>query len=198
MTKPSIIVAIALSLPVAALSACSPDQQQSSEPGTTPPAASDAPSPTSQQPGAHALTAQLKTADGRPVATATFDFADGYATVTVQTTGAGILKPGLHHQHIHAIGKCEPDSVAPAGGPHGDFLSAGPHYQAPGHSGQPASGDLPALQVRQDGAALLVTTTDAVTKDELLSGDKTAVVLHGADYTDNAETRVACGVIDAG
>jgi Cu-Zn family superoxide dismutase len=175
MTKPSIIVAIALSLPVAALSACSRSQQESAD----------------------TLTAQLKAADGKAVATATFDFADGYTTVTVKTTGTGILTPGLHHQHIHAIGKCEPDSVAPAGGPRGDFLSAGPHYQAPGHSGQPASGDLPALLVRQDGAALLVTTTDAVTKDELLSGDKTAVVLHGADYTDNAETRVACGVINS-
>jgi Cu-Zn family superoxide dismutase len=190
MIKPSIIAAIALSLPVAAVGACSSNQQDSTEPGTS--AAS------SPAPGPDALTAQLKTADGQPVATATFDFADGYATVTVETTSTGILTPGLHHQHIHAVGKCEPNSVAPTGGPRGDFLSAGPHYQAPEHAGHPASGDLPALQVRRDGAALLVTTTDTITKDELLAGDNTAVVVHGADYTDNAETRVACGVIGAG
>lgn len=54
------------------------------------------------------------------------------------------------------------------------------------------------LQVRQDGEALLVTTTDAVTRDELLAGDKTALMLHGAQYTDDAEKRLACGVIGTG
>jgi Cu-Zn family superoxide dismutase len=139
--------------------------------------------------------AQLKTADGRPVATATFEFANGYATVTVKTVATGILTPGFHMMHVHSVGQCELNSVAPTGGPAGDFLSAGGHYQAPGHTGEPASGDLPALQVRKDGAALLVTTSDAFTRDDLLAGNKTAIVLHGADHTAAAETRIACGVI---
>lgn len=201
MHRPRTVAALMLSLPVAAVSACGSHQQPGTESATAPAtsgsATSSAPA-VDLTPGPEALTAQLKTADGRPVATATFDFAHGYATIIVRTTATGILTPGLHHQHIHAVGKCEPDSVAPDGGPHGDFLSAGPHYQAPGHSGKPASGDLPALLVREDGAALLVTATDAVTKDELLAGDKTAVMLHGAEDTDDAETRVACGVIGAG
>ena len=65
--------------------------------------------------GAGSLTAQLKTADGREVATATFDFSNGYATVTVKTVASGILAPGLHGMHVHSIGKCEPNSVAPNG-----------------------------------------------------------------------------------
>ena len=88
------------------------------------------------------------------------------------------------------------------GGPPGDFLSAGGHYQAPGHTGEPASGDLTSLQVRQDGAALLVTTTDAFTRDDLLAGNKTAIMLHDAedtmDMNINMEKRVACGVIGTG
>ena len=80
--------------------------------------------------------------------------------------------------HIHSVGKCEANSVAPAGGAPGDFLSAGGHFQAPGHSGHPASGDLSSLQVRQDGSARLVTTTDAFTEDDLLAGAKTAIIIH--------------------
>jgi Cu-Zn family superoxide dismutase len=203
MLKSRTVVAILLSVPVVALSACSPNQHPSTAPGTTPPIHSPAPStnqasPTSSAPGAQTLTAQLKTPDGRPVATATFDFANGYATITVKTVATGILAPGFHMMHVHSIGKCEPNSVAPTGGPPGDFLSAGGHYQAPGHTGEPASGDLSALQVRKDGAALLVTTTDAFTKDDLLAGNKTALMLHGAEYTSDAEKRVACGVIGTG
>ena len=106
--------------------------------------------------------AELKTPDGRSAATATFDFTGGYVTVTVKTVAPGILTPGIHGLHVHEIGKCEPNSVAPTGGPPGNFLSAGGHYQAPGHTGKPESGDLASLEVRQDGSAYLVTTTDAV------------------------------------
>ena len=161
--------------------------------------------------------------DGKQVATAKFEFDNGYVTVTVQTTGLGQLTPGFHGMHIHNVGKCEPNSVAPTGGAPGDFLSAGGHYQAPGHTGMPESGDLSSLQVRNDGAALLVTTTDAFTKDDLTSGAGTALIIHaGSDNfanipperytqvngapgpdqttmsTGDAGKRVACGVIGAG
>ncbi|ORW20053.1 superoxide dismutase [Mycobacterium palustre] len=140
----------------------------------------------------------MKTADGREVATATFDFANGYATITVKTTAAGILTPGLHAMHIHAVGKCEPNSVAPTGGPPGNFLSAGGHFQAPGHTGMPESGDLTSLEVRQDGSGYLVTTSDAFTRDQLLAGEKTALMIHGAEDTPGAADRIACGVIGTG
>lgn len=101
------------------------------------------------------MTSQLKSADGTPVGNATFDFANGFVTMTVETVPNQILTPGFHGLHIHSVGKCEANSVAPTGGASGDFNSAGSHHQAPGHTGHPASGDLTSLEVRSDGAANL-------------------------------------------
>jgi Cu-Zn family superoxide dismutase len=189
MAKHTNVVVATLSAAVV-LSGCSSHQQSSSSPGPS--------SSTIAAPSAQTLSAELHTADGRSVATATFEFANGYATVTVKTTANGILTPGLHGLHIHAIGKCEPHSVDPMGGPPGDFMSAGMHYQAPGHAGEPPSGDLSTLEVRKDGAGYLVTTTDVFTRDDLLAGSKTALMVHGAENTPDAEKRVACGVIGTG
>jgi superoxide dismutase, Cu-Zn family len=185
MFKPITVFVTILSA-VVALSACS--SQQKSAPGSS----------SSTSPDAQTLSAQLRTVDGRPVATASFDFANGYATITVKTVANGILTPGFHAMHIHEVGKCEPHSADPMGGPPGDFLSAGMHFQAPGHTGEPMSGDLPELQVRKDGGALLVTTTDAFTRDELLPGTKTSILVHGGAHTPDVETRIACGVIGTG
>lgn len=202
MRKISGIATLAVGLPVAAVTACSPQQNPSSQPGTTPAVKSDAPSAsstaTSASPAGDSLTAHLKAPDGRDVATATFDFTNGYVTVTVKTVAGGILAPGFHGMHVHEIGKCEPNSVAPSGGPPGNFLSAGGHYQAPGHTGKPMSGDLTLLEVRQDGSAYLVTTTDAFTRADLLGPNKTSLMVHGPDDTDQEMQRVACGVIGTG
>ena len=62
----------------------------------------------------------------------------------------------------------------------------------------PESGDLTMFEVRQDGSGYLVTTTDAFTRDQLLAGDKTALMIHGAENSDNAMDRIACGVIGTG
>ena len=215
---------------VVLLSACSSPEHASSTPGTVPavwtgvPAPSTAGNKEEAAPGAAPnITTHLRAPDGTQVATATFQFNNGYATVTIETTANGVLTPGFHGVHIHKVGKCEPNSVGPTGGAPGDFLSAGGHFQMPGHSTEPASGDLTALQVRRDGSASLMTTTDAFTMDDLLSGQKTAIIIHaGADNfanipperynqsngtpgpdemtmsTGDAGKRVACGVIGAG
>jgi superoxide dismutase, Cu-Zn family len=213
---------------VALTSACKPNQPPATSPGTTPPIWTGSPSPSSAesnsgQAGSDTLTAQLIAPDGAKVATAKFEFVDGYAKVVVETSTAGKLSPGFHGMHIHSVAKCEANSVDPAGGAPGDFLSAGGHFQAPGHTGDPESGDLTSLQVRKDGEALLVTTTDAFTKADLLAGAGTAIVIHaGADNfgnipadrynqingaagpdqktlsTGDAGKRVACGVIGSG
>jgi Cu-Zn family superoxide dismutase len=216
---------------VGLVSACSSPEHASSSPGTTPavwtgsPAAS-APGGTEgdqQQPAAKSITTQLKAPDGTRVATAKFDFSNGYATITIATSGGGQLAPGFHGVHIHKTGKCEPNSTAPTGGAPGDFLSAGRHFQAPGHTGMPESGDLTSLEVRKDGVGMLVTTTDAFAMEDLLTGEKTAIIIHaGADNfgniprdrynqangtpgpdettmsTGDAGKRVACGVIGSG
>ena len=159
---------------VALLSACSSPQHASTSPGTTPAiwTGSPAPSATGNAEGAPAaaptITTHLKAPDGTQVATAKFEFSNGYATVTIETTGPGQLSPGFHGVHIHKAGKCEPNSVAPTGGAPGDFLSAGGHFQVPGHAAEPASGNLTSLQVRKDGlpsgANALMHEADVVVK----------------------------------
>jgi superoxide dismutase, Cu-Zn family len=230
--------AVLFATPVVLLSACAPPGQvPATSPGTTPSIWTGSPSPSAAagaeggagepahgaEGSASKLVVPMKAADGTQVATATFEFETGYTTVTVQTTTTGKLSPGFHGLHIHSVGKCEANSVAPTGGSPGDFLSAGGHFQAPGHSAHPASGDLASLQVRQDGSAMLVTTTDAITEDDLLAGQKTAIIIHenadnfanipperynqvngtpGPDETTmatgDAGKRVACGVITGG
>jgi Cu-Zn family superoxide dismutase len=225
----TVTVAALFALPGLALSACSPNEPVASEQGTTPSIWTGSPSPTAPagEGEGHAagekLTAQLKLPDGTTVATADFDFSGGYATVTVQTTAPGELTPGFHGLHVHSVGKCEAASVAPTGGAPGDFNSAGGHFQVPGHSGHPASGDLTSLQVREDGSAMLVTTTDAFTAEDLQAGAKTAIIIHAKSdnfanipperyqqingtpppdestlATGDAGERVACGVIGTG
>lgn len=231
MLKP-VGVALLFAAPVVALSACSPPGQVPSDtPGTTPAIWTGSSSP-SAAPGTHSapaasgetLTADIKTADGTSVATANFQFADGFATITVETTAPGHLAPGFHGLHIHSVGKCEANSVAPTGGAPGDFNSAGAHFQVAGHTAHPTSGDLTSLQVRADGSGKLVTTTDAFTAADLLGGTKTSIIIHeksdnfanipadryqqinggapGPDEatmaTGDAGKRVACGVIGTG
>ena len=225
-----VTVAALFAVPALALSACSPYEPVATQPGTTPSIWTGSPSPAAPaegegqaEPAGEKLTAQLKLANGTTVATADFDFTGGYATLTVKTTTPGQLTPGFHGLHIHAVGKCEANSVSPTGGPPGDFDSAGAHFQVPGHTGHPASGDLTSLQVREDGTAELVTTTDAFTAEELTAGAKTSIIIHekadnfanipperyqqtnGAPPPDqttlatgDAGKRVACGVIGTG
>lgn len=234
----TVAAAAAFAVPALALSACSAPEVPSDSPGTTPaiwtgsppPAAStdeggepEAEGQAQTQPTGETLTADLETADGTPVATATIEFTGDYATVTVQSTTPGELTPGFHGLHIHQVGKCEPNSVAPTGGAPANFNSAGGHFQAPGRSGHPASGDLTSLQVRDDGSAMLVTTTGAFTAEEITSGEGTSIIIHEkADNfanipperyqqvngdpppdqttlaTGDAGARVACGVIRTG
>jgi len=234
--RKTVAAAAFFAVPALAMSACSAPEEPSSTPGTTPSVWTGSPSPAAPpgeggghggaegegQASGETLTADIKLPNGTTVATADIAFTDGYATVTVQTTVPGELTPGFHGMHIHSVGKCEANSVAPTGGAPGDFNSAGGHFQVPGHSGHPASGDLSSLQVREDGSAKLVTTTDAFTAQDLTNGARTAIIIHEkADNfanipperyqqvngnpppdettlaTGDAGKRVACGVISA-
>ncbi|WP_071289616.1 superoxide dismutase family protein [Mycolicibacterium llatzerense] len=160
-----------LTAPVFVLAGCTSNQM--SKPSTS------APPTTWTQANPSALNVVLKTSDGRPVANAAIDFSDGYATVTVETTGGGILAPGSHGMHIHSVGKCE-----------GDFASAGGHLQVAGHTGHPSSGDLTPLNIRGDGTGKVVATTDAFTEAALKGPQGSALIIHqGPDNFANIPPR---------
>jgi Cu-Zn family superoxide dismutase len=150
------------------------------------------------------MSTQIKGADGATIANANIDFANGFATVTVEAGPNQSLSPGFHGLQIHSVGRCEANSTAPNGDSTGDFASAGSVYQAPGHTGYPASGDLTALQVRPDGSAKLVTTTSLFTAADLRNNLGSALIIHqtadnlSGSSAGNSGKRVACGVIAAG
>ena len=191
MKKRAAFAVAVLTATIAPLGACT--NKNTSQPTTS----SGAP------PGTERMATQLKSADGTGVANATFDFANGYATVTVEAGPNQVLTPGFHGLQIHSVGKCEANSASPTGGSTGDFASAGSVYQAADHTGHPASGDLTALQVRSDGSAKLVTTTNLITAADLRTSSGTALVIHqnadnlGSNPTGDLGKRVACGVVAA-
>ncbi|TJZ79372.1 superoxide dismutase family protein [Rhodococcus oryzae] len=190
------VVAPMVAIAAVGLTACSNGQEPSDVPGTTPPVWTGESAPGhGAAAGGHgsaaeegAISVELKDAKGAEVGTVHFTEGDGFVQVSVEAEN---LTPGFHGLHIHEVAKCEANSVAPSGGAPGDFLSAGGHFQAEGHTGHPASGDLTSLQVREDGTAELVTTTDTVTLEDLRNhGKGTAIVVHaGADNFANIPTR---------
>jgi Cu-Zn family superoxide dismutase len=92
--------------------------------------------------------------------------------------------------HIHSVGKCEANSVAPTGGSAGDFNSAGGHLQVGGRTEHPASGDLTPMNIRSDGSGKVVATTDAFTADDLKGPQGSALIIHeGPDNFANIPQR---------
>lgn len=173
------------------LVACSAPETPSDTAGTTPPVWTGQEDPTGNGVAADApestVEAEFKNAAGTAVGTVSFVEENDHLVVTVEAEG---LTPGFHGLHIHTVGKCEANSVAPTGGEPGDFLSAGGHLQVDGRTEHPSSGDLTSLQVGQDGTAKLVTTTDAVTLDDLRADGGRAVVIHsGPDNFANIPPR---------
>ncbi|MGN2635528.1 superoxide dismutase[Cu-Zn] [Nocardia takedensis] len=210
-----------LAVAVFGLAACTNSQESSDVKGTTPPVWTGASAPPSGEFGERHGTdstnpgakVDLKDPSGKSVATATITSVGTHLQIQVDANG---LRPGFHGLHIHSVGKCEPNSVAPTGGAPGDFLSAGGHLQVGSANTHPASGDLSSLAVREDGSGLLITTTDAVTLDQVKG--KALIVHADADNfgnipnrysradgvagpddttlaTGDAGGRVACGVI---
>lgn len=210
-----------LAVAVFGLAACSNSQESSDVKGTTPPVWTGSSAPPAGEHGTEhgsanaesGVKVELKDAAGNSVGTANIVKDGAHLQFTIEAHG---LREGFHGLHIHQIGKCEKDSVAPTGGPAGDFLSAGGHLQVGNANTHPASGDLTSLEVRSDGTAKLVTTTDAVTLDDIKGR---ALMIHadsdnfgnipnryvradgvaGPDETTlatgDAGGRIACGVI---
>lgn len=134
------------------------------------------------------IEAALQDGTGAEVGTVSFVSDGDRLTVTAEVEG---MTPGFHGFHVHTVGVCEPDSVAPTGGEPGDFNSAGGHLQVDGRTEHPSSGDLTSIQVGEDGTGMLVTTTDAITLDDLRAdGAGTSVIVHeGSDNFANIPDR---------
>lgn len=114
------------------------------------------------------------------------------------------IKPGLHAVHIHEKGTCE-----------GGFKCAGGHFD-PGPSGNTDpdvnhpfhAGDLPNIQIGEDGKGTLEAVTTRVTLSEgplcILSGVGSALMIHanpdpykGGEHGSGVSggPRIACGII---
>ncbi|MGR6964548.1 superoxide dismutase family protein [Geodermatophilus sp. URMC 61] len=155
-------------------------------------AADSASAPTSGGAGGGELTARLVDPQGQEVGVATLTEAEGGTQVDVRVTG---LPPGFHAFHVHAVGRCEPDSANPADpSMTGDFLSAGGHIGAGEADHGEHAGDLPVLFVTEAGTGTLTAVTDALTPDQLTDEDGSAVMVHaGRDNYANVPERYAPG-----
>lgn len=146
--------------------------------------------------GKYRAQADLYRADGTRGGTAVAEEVDGDLRLIVEVTG---VSRGPHGTHIHTTGKCE----AP------DFASAGGHWNPTNHQHgreNPAGahmGDLPNINVDDDGRGRTIFTLKGTTVADMLDDDGAALVVHAGpdDYkTDpagNSGGRILCGVFIA-
>jgi Cu-Zn family superoxide dismutase len=144
---------------------------------------------------------ELLDASGRNVGTARLTEDGSGVRLLVEMHGVTAGEKGLH---IHETGKCDPP----------DFKSAGVHFNPEGkqHGEKnprgPHAGDLPNIEIKQDGTGRLDATNNRVTLGEgptsLFDADGAALVVHAepddykTDPSGNSGDRIACGVIAKG
>lgn len=141
--------------------------------------------------------AEIRTADGTAVGSATATEADGAIQVTVNGIA---MPPGERGFHIHQVGACDGPDFQTAGGhwnptnaQHGTDNPAGPH-----------AGDMPNLNVAADGTATTTFTLPAGSFAGLMDGDGSSIVVHEGpddmrtDPSGDSGGRIACGVFAAG
>ena len=149
-------------------------------------------------PAGKSAMAKLVTPDGKAVGEAHFSAATDGVAVHVMASG---LTPGVHGIHLHAVGSCK----AP------DFASAGPHWnpmkKMHGLDSPHGAhlGDIPNLDVKADGTAMLTTVVKGAKLDSsktgLFDSDGTALVIHAGpddnktDPSGNSGGRIACGAV---
>lgn len=144
------------------------------------------------------VTTDLMSAAGEKVGTATLTEAKEGVQIAIQ---AEKLTPGQHGIHFHEKGLC----TAP------DFKSAGDHFgsKVKQHGLEnpkgPHYGDLPNLEVKEDGTVSTEMTSKTVTlkkgKNSLFKSGGTAIVIHAkaddqkSNPSGNSGDRAVCGVI---
>lgn len=134
-------------------------------------------------------------------------------TVKITETDKGLefapdlkaLPPGDHGFHVHAKGTCEPamkagkPSAAEAAGGHLDPHTTGKHE---GPEGAGHMGDLPVLQVNNDGKVTQPVVSPRLKKLDEVKNKSLMIHVGGDNYSDKPEplggggARYACGVIN--
>ncbi len=118
------------------------------------------------------------------------------------------LTPGLHGLHIHAVGVCESDASPPYSTSGGHFDPGPFASETPVEANHPYHlGDLPNLEVDQQGRAKYDAITSRITLSEgpvsVFDGNGSAIIIHllpdqqkaGGAAADAGGGRIACGVI---
>jgi superoxide dismutase, Cu-Zn family len=142
--------------------------------------------------------ADIKDAKGKTIGTARLTEVKGGVQVALKVTG---LTPGKHGLHFHETGTCNPPDFKSAGGHFNPFHT---HHGMNNPHGKHA-GDLPNLEVKQDGSAEVTVVAQGTTlrkgQASLLKDGGTALVIHAGpddnmtDPAGNAGDRIACGVV---
>lgn len=138
--------------------------------------------------------------DGTVVATATLTEAD--TGVTIKLEGSD-LPEGKHGFHIHENAECEQPDFESAGG-HFNPTEASHGFDNPDG---PHAGDLPNIEVKEDGTVDEEVTADMVTLNKgednsLYSNGGTSLMIHAeeddyeTDPAGDAGDRIACGTIE--
>ncbi|WP_257351248.1 superoxide dismutase family protein [Pseudalkalibacillus decolorationis] len=179
------------------VTACGSQGTSEAEQVESKPTASQFASENSNHPAS--ATAELYNAQKEKIGTAQFTETKQGVEIHLK---ASKLSPGKHGFHIHETGKCTPP----------DFKSAGEHFNPTSkeHGFENPqgfhAGDLPNIEVGQDGMVETTMVTKKVTlqkgkPNSLFDKDGSALVIHAKpdDYKTNpagaAGKRVACGVI---
>lgn len=152
-----------------------------------------------QKGGAEQASATLRNPAGDVIGSARLtEDATGIVHVNVHVKG---LAPGLHGIHIHATGSCRPS-----------FAAAGGHHNPQGHEHGlenpqgPHAGDLPNIEIDENGNAIYEATTDRIDLGDtgelaIFDADGSALIIHAqpddqmTSPAGNSGDRIICGVI---
>lgn len=150
------------------------------------------PAPAPELDGPVPMIAEIKSAEGESLGTATAAATpSGAVLLTVELNG---VVPGIHGLHIHESGTCTPPDFDSAGGhlagdkEHGVMSANGPH-----------PGDMPNIHVPESGELTVEYFATGLNVDMLGDEDGSAIIIHEHpdDYfgqpTGHAGPRLGCG-----
>jgi Cu-Zn family superoxide dismutase len=153
--------------------------------------------------GETAVAINLVTQSGTGATVGSIALSDSAAGAVFKLDLKG-LPPGPHGFHIHQNGECGPTMMngiaIPAGAAGGHWDPDGTNHHA-GPEGDGHMGDLPLLQIADDGTATQSLTAPHIKDIAKLRGHAIVIHMNGDNYSDQPATlggggaRLACGVV---